>query len=91
MAAGIWYICLYRNEERSKCPPILNWKSNCCITDFRRLDATGKRELLDYAAFLLKKSGADATSELPKLEDQCRLDPRSKERPETVKEPIFTE
>jgi hypothetical protein len=61
------------------------------VTDFRRLDQGGKKELLDYAAFLAKKQRSGTANEGAKAENQCSLDPKAEERPEAAKEPIFTE
>jgi hypothetical protein len=61
------------------------------LADFRRLAPAGKKELLDYAAFLVKKFHSHRTEEQSKTENQCRLDAQPEERPEAVKEPIFTE
>jgi len=72
-------------------PIDLQLEEQLLLTEFRRLDPDGKKELLDYAAFLLKKSNADATGESSKQQNQCRLKDQPQERPETVKEPIFTE
>ena len=61
------------------------------VADFRRLDPEGKKELLDYAAFLVKKYRSGASEETMKAENQCSLDAKAEERPEAVKEPVFTE
>jgi hypothetical protein len=61
------------------------------VADFRRLDPAGKKELLDYAAFLLKKSRSSASEDTASPANQCRLSEQTEERPEAVKEPIFTE
>ena len=60
------------------------------VADFRRLDPAGKRELLDYAAFLVKKERTEGAGAAAQAEGQCGLDGRE-ERPEAAKEPIFTE
>ena len=60
------------------------------VADFRRLDPAGKRELLDYAAFLVKKERAEGAGEPGQAEGQCGLDGREA-RPEADTEPIFTE
>ena len=60
------------------------------ITDFRLLDSEGQQQLMEYAVLLLgkqKKGGADDQS---KADNQCALD-KQEVRPETAKEPIFTE
>jgi hypothetical protein len=61
------------------------------VADFRRLDPGGKKELLDYAAFLAKKQRAGAVGETAKAGNQCSLETKAEERPEAAKEPIFTE
>jgi hypothetical protein len=61
------------------------------VTDFRRLDPERKKELLDYAAFLLKKKRTGPADGPAHAENQCGLDARKEERPEAVKEPVFTE
>ena len=61
------------------------------VADFRRLDPAGKKELLDYAAFLVEKCRSGSADETVHAENQCSLETEAEERPETVKEPIFTE
>ena len=61
------------------------------LVDFRRLNPEGKNELLDYAAFLVKKYQEAAPEELPSTENQCPVRKQEEERPEAAKEPIFTE
>lgn len=61
------------------------------VAEFRRLDPGGRRELLDYAAFLAKKSRAAAVSETANTGNQCSLETKTEERPEAAVEPIFTE
>ncbi|HEY6874706.1 MAG TPA: hypothetical protein VI298_18455 [Geobacteraceae bacterium] len=61
------------------------------LAGFRRLDAAGKKELLDYAAFLAKKSRSSCAGEPSTADNQCRLAAQPEERPEAAKEPIFTE
>jgi hypothetical protein len=60
------------------------------ITNFRRLHPDGKRELLDYALFLVNKYRHVTAEPPPALGNQCSLD-QGEKRPEAVKEPIFTE
>ena len=69
----------------------LNLDEQKLLTDFRRLNPEGKTELLDYAAFLVKKYHESASEEQPSPENQCPVGKREEERPEAVKEPIFTE
>jgi hypothetical protein len=61
------------------------------VAEFRRLDPAGKKELLDYAAFLVKKYRSGSAEEPAQSENQCRLDDEPEKRPEAAKEPIFTE
>jgi hypothetical protein len=61
------------------------------VAEFRRLDPAGKRELMDHAAMLVKKYRGEGEEQSVESAHQCRLDPPDEERPEAVKEPIFTE
>jgi hypothetical protein len=61
------------------------------LAGFRSLSPEGKAELLDYAAFLLKKCSEPVPGEATSSDNQCPLDKKAEERPEAVKEPIFTE
>ena len=61
------------------------------LGEFRRLDSGGKAELLDYAAFLVKKYQQRSPEEASSPDNQCRIGNRAEERPEAAKEPIFTE
>jgi hypothetical protein len=62
------------------------------LSEFRRLHPDGKAELLDYASFLVKKYQSRNSEEASSPADnQCRIGNRAEERPEAVKEPIFTE
>jgi hypothetical protein len=61
------------------------------LADFRSLTIEGKAELLDYAAFLQKKYSEQAPGEVTSAANQCTLDKQTEERPEAIKEPIFTE
>ncbi len=60
------------------------------LDDYRSLTAEGKSELLDYAAFLLKKHRSPVAEEGIAGDNQCSLG-KHEERPEAAKEPIFTE
>ena len=60
------------------------------LADFRRLTPVGKKELLEYAVFLARKAGT-AAAEPDAASNQCRLEPSHDARPESAKEPIFTE
>ena len=59
------------------------------LADFRRLTPVGKKELLEYAVFLARKAGTAAEPDA--ASNQCRLEPSHDARPESAKEPIFTE
>ena len=61
------------------------------LADFLSLTIEGKAELLDYAAFLLKKYPEPIPGEATSSANQCPLDKQTEERPEAAKEPIFTE
>jgi len=61
------------------------------LTEFRHLHAEGKAELLDYAAFLVKKYEVLPSEELSSPDNQCPVRKQDEKRPEAVKEPIFTE
>jgi len=60
------------------------------LADFRRMDDAGRRELLDYAVFLVKKHRDMEEAKSATPGNQCRLEQKT-DRPEIAKEPIFTE
>lgn len=61
------------------------------IAEFRRLSPAGKQELLDFAALLQKRQGeGTAPGETSDTRNSCTID-RKEARPETAKEPLFTE
>lgn len=60
------------------------------IAEFRRLNQEGQRELLDFASLLQKGKGKAASGDDSSPRNSCALD-RKEGRPETAKEPIFTE
>ncbi|GLI38072.1 hypothetical protein KI811_09175 [Geobacter hydrogenophilus] len=61
------------------------------VSEFRRLNPAGKQEILDFASLLLKRQDEGATAGEPSAtRNSCTLD-RKEERPETTKEPLFTE
>ncbi len=60
------------------------------LAEFRRLTPEGKSELMEFAEFLLKKYH-EAAEEHSSAENQCPVPKQDEERPEAVKEPIFTE
>jgi hypothetical protein len=68
----------------------LNLDEQRLIADFRQLDGAGKQELLSQASLLVKKSHVLGSDEPALAGNQCSL-PRTEKRPETDKEPIFTE
>ncbi|MFZ3209518.1 MAG: hypothetical protein WA140_11920 [Geobacteraceae bacterium] len=68
----------------------MNLDEQTLLTDFRRMDDAGRRELLDYAVFLVKKHRDMEEAKPTPPGNQCRLEQKT-ERPETAKEPIFTE
>jgi hypothetical protein len=61
------------------------------LADFRHLPAEGKKELQDYAAFLVKKYQDLPAEESARPENQCSIGKGPEKRPEAAKEPIFTE
>lgn len=61
------------------------------LAEFRRLNPEGKTELLDYAVFLVKKYHEMPPEEHSSPDNQCPVQKQEEERPEAVKEPIFTE
>lgn len=61
------------------------------LSEFRRLHAAGKAELLDYATFLVKKYQNLPAEEANAPDNQCQLKKQPEARPEAAKEPIFTE
>ena len=60
------------------------------LADFCRLSPEGKKELLDFAAFLVRKYQQSSDAATPHAENQCKLS-SEESRPEAAKEPIFTE
>jgi hypothetical protein len=69
----------------------LNLDEQKLLADLQRLPSDGKQELFDYAAILVRKyqKASNVASERPA--NQCSLGKQAEVRPETVKEPIFTE
>ena len=61
------------------------------LLEYRRLSPEGKTELLDYAAFLVKKYLESVPEEAASPDNQCPVRKQEEERPEAAKEPIFTE
>jgi len=68
----------------------LNLEEQTLIATFRSLDDLGKRELLRYASQQRKSEAIDSLCESTVTAGQCKLK-RGEERPERIKEPIFTE
>lgn len=60
------------------------------IAEFRRLNHEGQQELLDFASLLQKGKGKAAPGDDSSTRNSCTIN-RKEERPETAKEPIFTE
>jgi len=68
----------------------LNLDEQNLLANFRRLSAAAQQEVLDYVIFLKKKhEEGDNETEAP-ASDRCAVK-SPEERPETVKEPLFTE
>lgn len=61
------------------------------LAEYRRLNPEGKTELLDYAVFLVKKHHQSEPEAQTSPDNQCPVHKQEEERPEAVKEPIFTE
>jgi len=68
----------------------LNLEEQKLLADYRQLDGGGRQELLRLANLLVKKSHVLGVDEPAPAGNQCNLPSREK-RPETDKEPIFTE
>ena len=60
------------------------------LADFRNLTPDAQKELLDYVSFLTRKQRSSQEPERNDAGGQCPLKQPEK-RPETAKEPIFTE
>lgn len=60
------------------------------LAEFRRLSPVAQQEVLDYVVFLRKKHEEGGTREEPPASDRCAIN-SPEERPETAKEPLFTE
>lgn len=60
------------------------------LADFRNLTPDAQKELLDYVNFLTRKQRSTQEPERSGTDCQCTLKQPEK-RPETAKEPIFTE
>lgn len=60
------------------------------LADFRNLAPDAQKELLDYVNFLTRKQRSAQEPERDGAGCQCALKQPEK-RPETAKEPIFTE
>lgn len=60
------------------------------LADFRNLTPDAQKELLDYVNFLSKKQRSTHEPERAGASCQCSLK-QTEKRPETAKEPIFTE
>lgn len=84
---GIKALILLKEDAK---PMDLNLEEQKLLADFRRLDDTGRQELLRLASLLVNKSHVLGLEESAPASNQCNLPSREK-RPETNKEPIFTE
>lgn len=60
------------------------------IAEYRRLTATGKDDLLAYAAALVRQAGTDKNCDNDTATNQCRLK-GTEPHPEADKTPFFTE
>ncbi|QEM66939.1 hypothetical protein FO488_01370 [Geobacter sp. FeAm09] len=60
------------------------------IAEYRRLTATGRDDLLAYAAALLRQAGTETNGENDTATNQCRLK-SAEPHPEAEKTPFFTE
>jgi hypothetical protein len=61
------------------------------LANFRHLPDDGKKEFLDFAAFLVKKYSGHAAEPAQQPGNQCSLGKQPEQRPEAAKEPISTE
>lgn len=62
------------------------------LADFRNLAPDAQKELLDYVTFLVKKQRSAQEREPERAGSDCQCSLKQPEkRPETAKEPIFTE
>ncbi len=68
----------------------LNLDEQKLLAGYRRLSPEGKKELVDFAAFLVKKYQQTSHDTTPQEINQCKLS-SGEGRPEATKEPIFTE
>jgi hypothetical protein len=60
------------------------------IVEFRRLSDSGRKSLLDHAAVLARQELDSREPDSTPPENRCPVT-QSEKRPETAKEPIFTE
>jgi hypothetical protein len=89
MTAPLWYKGV-KLERRYRIME-LNLDDQKLLADFHRLSAEGQKELLDYGTFLVKKYAGCSTPSTDRPANQCAMGKKVEERPEAVKEPIFTE
>ncbi len=78
----MWYIEWAKGETMT-----LQMDEQKLLAEFRNLSSDAQKELLDYATFLVKKQHSAQEREAG---CQCALK-QAEKRPETAKEPIFTE
>ena len=88
---GLCYTYKTYISPRRTCTMDLKLDEQLLVTNFRRLDQEGKKDLLDYAAVLVKKCRSESSDETAPAENQCSLEAKAEKRPEAAKEPIFTE
>lgn len=60
------------------------------LADFRRLPEAARQEVIDYVAFLGKKHDGGRAGEDRPAAGRCAVK-YGEERPEAVREPLFTE
>jgi hypothetical protein len=68
----------------------LNLDEQTLVATFRSLDDLGKKEMLHYASQQHRREGAASLGAPTVAAGQCKLE-RREERPEKIKESIFTE
>jgi hypothetical protein len=85
------YVIKKEAEKKKESVMDLKLDEQKLLGEFRRLHAAGKAELLDYAAFLVRKYQEVPAEEGKAPENQCRIKKQADARPEAAKEPIFTE
>ncbi len=69
----------------------LNLDEQRLLTGFRELDNDGRSEILAAVAQLLKRRRSSAELDSSPAANQCKIEQPAEQRPETKKEPLFTE